>query len=357
MHTSDSRAFERLWFSCQDKVGELFIIIGIGFYPNLDTAESYAIVNHKGQHTHVRYHRRLGLNRMDMRMGPLSFEVIEPFKTWKLTLDDNPHGIKYEIYWHDTKRPIFAPMTLGPAQRNTSGRRATNVVGYDSFGAIEGWVEVDGKRFTLSTDKYSGSRDHHWGAHEGVGGPGSAATDGAQRPWDGAAGGERPAAPATHAGQWVEFKDWSIWGLRNLRPLGDPRPGTGTFTVVDRALTFEPDTGIFLGGVITSITESGEEKELHFRRLGHQSAFLRCGAYMGSPDGNFWHGMYPGEDKLFGGTYDVAKVEGKKQLLGLADHHCEVSCGDETTYGILESFDPGLYEACRQQLPGFRLLK
>ena len=33
MWTSDPRAYERLWFTAQDKVGEVFFVCGLGFYP------------------------------------------------------------------------------------------------------------------------------------------------------------------------------------------------------------------------------------------------------------------------------------------------------------------------------------
>ncbi len=343
MYTSDPRAYERLWFTCQDKVGDLIVVIGIGFYPNLDTADAYALINYKGQHTHVRYHRRLGLNRMDMRMGPLNFEVVEPFKTWKLTLDENPHGIRYEIYWHDTKRPVFHELGLGGASGGPA--RAPDSVGYESFGVQEGWVEVDGRRFELDTGMYLGSRDHHWGARQGVGTP-----TGQSAPGGGL-------GVATHTGQWVEFPDWSIWLDRNLYPLGDERPGMGSFTTTERRMKFEPETGLFVEGIITNVDDSGAKKELHFRRLGNQTAFLSCGGYIQTPDDGPTHGNYPGEDRLFGGTYDVNTVEGRTQLTGLNDHHCEVTCDGETTYGILETLDPGVYEACKRGIGGFSLLE
>ena len=345
MYTSDPRAYERHWFTCQDKVGDLIMVMGIGFYPNLDTADAYALVNYKGQHTHVRYHRRLGLNRMDMRMGPLNFEVVEPFKTWKLTLDENPYGIRYEIYWHYTKRPIFHELGIGGGARG--GIRATDSVGYEGFGVQEGWIEVDGQRFTLDTDKYLGSRDHHWGARGGVGGP-----IGAPPPGGGGGG-----IGGTHVGQWVEFSDWSIWLNSNLYPLGDERAGAGAYTTTDRHLKFEPETGLFVEGTITNVTESGETKELHYRRLGNQTAFLGCGGYLRTPDGGPTHGIYPGEDKLFGGTYDVNTIAGRKQLTALNDHHCEVTCDGETTYGILETVDPSAYETFKRGVPGYRLLE
>ena len=87
MWTPDAQAYERVWFTCQDTVGELLLVIGLAFYPNLGTAEAFAIVNHRGRHTTVRAHRKLGTDRMDMTLGPFSFEVVEPFRQWRLRLD------------------------------------------------------------------------------------------------------------------------------------------------------------------------------------------------------------------------------------------------------------------------------
>ncbi len=87
MWTPDAQAYERVWFTCEDKVGELLVVIGLAFYPNLGTAEAFAIVNVRGRHTTVRAHQKLRNDRMDMRLGPFSFEVVEPFRHWRLRLD------------------------------------------------------------------------------------------------------------------------------------------------------------------------------------------------------------------------------------------------------------------------------
>ena len=80
MWTPDAQAYERVWFTCQDKVGELLLVVGLAFYPNLGTAEAFAIVNVRGHHTTVRGHRTLGTDRMDMSSGP------SPSRWW------NPSG-------------------------------------------------------------------------------------------------------------------------------------------------------------------------------------------------------------------------------------------------------------------------
>ena len=145
MWTPDAQAYERVWFTSQDKVGDLLVVIGLAFYPNLGTAEAFAIVNHRGLHTTVRAHRKLGNDRMDMAIGPFSFEVVEPFRRWRLRLDADAaeaatgHRIGYDMSWLDTKRPIFRQLGAGII---VGGRAMSPIAGYDGFGRQEGWVET-----------------------------------------------------------------------------------------------------------------------------------------------------------------------------------------------------------------------
>src|ERR1700759_2750046 len=54
MWTGDPRAYERYWMVSHDAPGDIVIAPGGSFYPNLDRAEAYAIVNVRGRHTAVR---------------------------------------------------------------------------------------------------------------------------------------------------------------------------------------------------------------------------------------------------------------------------------------------------------------
>ena len=60
MWSSDPRTYERYWVICHDNAGDLILVTGGSFYPSLDTAEAYAIVNYRGDHRSVRGFRRLG---------------------------------------------------------------------------------------------------------------------------------------------------------------------------------------------------------------------------------------------------------------------------------------------------------
>jgi hypothetical protein len=340
MWTADQQAYERIWFTSQDRTGDLLVVCGMGIYPNLGTAEAFAIVNVRGRHTTVRAHRRLGTDRTDMAVGPLSFHVVAPFKEWRLRLDENEYGIAFDLAWRDTKRPVYRLLGAGVI---LDGRPFTGVAGYDGFGRQEGTVVAHGETFTLTPETHLGTRDHHWGTRDGVGGPGP--NPGHQHP---------------HSGEWVEFDEVGIWGDHLLYNLGDPRPGSRTLRRRTHRLRFEPDTKLLLAGEIDLTFPGGEKKTMTFERLGHQIAFLRCGMYGGpnggTPDADLWHGMFVGDNVVTGETYDVTDPEVRARICGLDQHHARFELDGEVAYGIVEPYDTLCYQVAKAGVLGFSLL-
>ncbi len=343
MWSSDPRTYERYWVVCHDNAGDLVMAMGGSFYPSLDTAEAYAIVNFKGQHTSVRAFRRLGADRMNLHIGPIKPTIIQGMRRWRFVLEENEWGISYDLSWHDTKRQIFREPAGRVAGGFPRGRRSDVTTGFEGFGVVEGWVNVGDHRIELTRETCRGTRDRHWGIGRNVGGPAHQLG---------------PKMPAGMSGNnFVEFEDFSIWGDRVFYNFGDPRPGMGRIVKTERRLKFEPDTHIFLEGIIDYTLDTGEVKQLHYRRLGYQTAYMRCGMYGGTPDKDIHPGMYVGDNVVEGDTYDVTRPEVRTYLAGLDEHQCAVTCEGETTTGIFQPIDPDAYEACVAGRPGWSLLE
>jgi hypothetical protein len=343
MWTPDAQAYERIWFTCQDRVGDLLAVIGLAFYPNLGTAEAFAIVNVRGRHATVRAHRALGTDRMDMEIGPFRFEVVEAFRHWHLSLGPNEFEVTFELDWYDTKRPIFRQLGAGII---VGARAVSPVAGYDGFGRQQGWIESGGERFDIDRATHLGTRDHHWGTRDGVGGPGRYM--GMQHP---------------HSGEWVEFEDFGVWGDHLLYNLGDARKKSGTLTRRVHRMRFEDDTHLLLAGEVDLVFADDSVKTMTFERLGNQIAFLRCGMYGGpnggTPEDDLWHGMqvaHGDEVVVSGDTFDVTDPAVRATLAGQDQHHCRVTCDGEETYGLVEPYDTLCYEVCRAGVMGFSLL-
>lgn len=341
--TTDARAYERYWFTVEDQAAEFYLVVGFGIYPNLDTADGFAIFVHGGSHTSLRCHRLLGDDRADLSFGPLRAEVVEPFREWRLSLDDNDQDLRFDLRWRDSKRAVFQSFTPESATTRT-GRLIAPTSGYESFGRVEGTIDYQGRRFVLQPDRNTGSRDHHWGVRNGVGGPGHM----------------EPSTLRSHFCQFVEFDDWSVWHNRCLLNLGDSRPGAIAIVKKDHRLRFDPDTNHLIGGIVANTLATGEVKELHYEQIGSLVAHLRCGTYPGptggTPGDNIYQGMYVGDGVVVGRTDDLTDPKVRMELAGFDEHLCVVRCGDETSVGVLECRDPVLYDMCLEEVPGFSLL-
>ena len=315
---------------------------GGSFYPNLDRAEAYAIVNHNGRHTTVRGFRRLGVDRADMQIGPIAPRVVQGMRWWRFELEPNEWGISYCLDFRDTTRQTFREPISNSATGTPPGRRGDVTTGFESFGEVEGWVEIDGHpggdppRILRQPRPPLGRRT--WGRR---------ATDVARR-----------SASCWHLGQ----------RLRGV-PLVDPLGRSGVLPLRRRAsrlrpvnkpsrrLRFEPDTHIFVAGIVDYPLDTGEVKRVHYERIGNQTAYLRCGMYGGTPDRDIHQGGYDGPDLVEGETYDVNDPAVRLRLRGLDEHLCRVTCDGEQGTGYYQPIDPVAYEACAAGRPGWAFLE
>jgi hypothetical protein len=345
MWTSDPRAYERVYFSAIDSTGQLLVVVGLGFYPNLGTADGFAIVNRSGSHTTVRGHRLLGDDRMDMSLGPIKLEVVEPFKQWKLSLAENEYGVSFELDWFDTKRASYRD--YGDMVKNLSMGRPR--AGYETLGRVQGWVKVGDETITLDRETSAGSRDHHWGARKGVGGKGAGPS----------------AFPEVndhyHSGEFVDFSDWAIFADNVFYNLGDSRRSCPV-RKGERALRIDPKTKLLLGGEATITLETGEQKFYKFDTVPGMTAFLRCGMYGGfagrggTPGTDIWHGQYVGDMVVTGETIDVTDPATQWELSGLDDAVARFECDGEVTFGITETETAVLLDGIKLGARGLSLL-
>jgi hypothetical protein len=338
---TDPRAFERYWFTAQADDGEFFIVAGIGTYPNLGTVDAYALIVTGDQHTTVRAYRPMSQHREDLSVGPLRFEVVDAFREWRLTLGDNAEAFSFDLRWRDSKRAVFRRFADPGAPGILDFRLLHNWCGYETFGRIEGTVSHQGRTIPVRAQTTRGSRDHHWGTRDGVGGM----SLGHARPFTSYKG--EPVG-FSHLGQWVEFKDWSIWDNRVLFNLGDSaHPGALRIEPIEQRLRFDPETRHLIGGVIVNKLPNGERREVHYEAIGRQCAYLRTAGYegcngLGTPNGNLHHGMRVGE-RVEGETYDLREAAVRMRIEGFEDLLVRATCNGETTVGILESRNPAVH--------------
>jgi len=338
--TSDRNFYDRYYFNMHPSSDELFLITGMGQYPNLGTADAFVSVSH-GDHLHVvRASRELGSDRLTTRVGPLAVEVLEGLRRLRVVCEPNEWGLAFDLVFDGTVPAVEEPRTF---QRHPHGRVHMDTSRYSQVGTWTGTLEVAGKRFDVSPDRWQGVRDHSWGVR-GVGEP------------------EPPGIRVKQAAHgfgfyhvWMpiqvddglvklfveEDKDGnrlveeSVWipafGGGEPQPMGSPR----------FEYRYRPGSREIEGVTIQVDDPSG--KPLTIEATPLRTLYLAAGSgYIPQPD--WTHGMYQGELVVQGLSYDLSKPEERARYGPLYEtlSRYELSNG-KVGYGLLENLCVGTY--------------
>jgi hypothetical protein len=160
---SDRNFYDRYFFNCYAPDGSAFAAVAFGIYPALNVADAHIAILKDGKETCLHASRLLGMERLDIRAGPISIEVQEPLQRLKVMVEKTD-GIAGEITFEGRAFPIEEPRftrRIGPKLQMDYTRLTQNA-------RVSGWLEVDGERIELNG--WLGTRDRSWGIR-GVGLP------------------------------------------------------------------------------------------------------------------------------------------------------------------------------------------
>jgi hypothetical protein len=160
---SDHRFFDRYWFEAIEPAGSAGLIAGLAFYKNMGTCDGFVSIQQDHRQHNLRVARPLG-GDLGANAGPLSIEVVEPFRHLRVRLAPNPHEIEASLDWTST----WPAYTEEHHHVVVDGRTTTDSTRYDQVGRWSGWIAVDGTRHDV--EDWWGVRDHSWGVRPGVGG-------------------------------------------------------------------------------------------------------------------------------------------------------------------------------------------
>jgi hypothetical protein len=167
---TDRNFYDRYFFNGYAYEGELFFAAAMGIYPHLNIADAAFVVVRDGVETALHASRWLGMERMDMSVGPITIEVLEPLNRLKLKVDAPDKGIRAEIVFEGRAFPIEEPRFV----RRNGPRTFMDYTRLTQNGRYTGWIEIDGKREALAPGCV-GTRDRSWGIRP-VGAPDSQPT-------------------------------------------------------------------------------------------------------------------------------------------------------------------------------------
>ena len=332
MISSDRNAYDRCYLNAHDRTGEIFLVTGLGVYPNLGVIDAYATVMRGNRQVTVRTSDALGEDRMNQSVGPYRIEVLDPLKKLRLVCDADDHGIGFDMTWTGSFPVVEEP----PHVMRQNGRVILDALRFAQVGTWSGVLRVQGEELVVTDDTWVGTRDRSWGIRP-VGEP--------------EAPGRFAAEPDPHFGfSWTyiplrfdEFalvmivqedgdgsrvlsKATRIWPGESRRP--PEQLGWPDIEIQYRSGTRHPERAI------VHLARGRTSLDIEIETLGSLS--LNCGpGYSGDPEWN--HGQWRGRGWTQGTVHDMTDptIAGMVPF-GVVDHVARATCEGAEGWGMFE---------------------
>jgi len=354
--TSDRNFYDRYYFNCHASSDELFLVAGMGQYPNLGVTDAFVAISHGdsknggakngdskngARQTVVRASRQLGHDRLDTSVGPFSVEVVEGLQSLRLRCDENEWGVAFDLLFEGTVPALEEPKSF---TRNRA-RITQDVSRYAQVGTYRGTLEVDGKRYEVEPSRWQGARDRSWGLRP----VGEAEAPGIRIE-------DIVASQAGFLHNWIPLQlergmikvslDEDYAGRRVLEESTFV-PAFATPGEIER--WGPPEIEIeYLSGTRemkrarTRLPRPGREP-FRFESIPLRTVYLAAGTgYMPSQD--WGHGFYKGKQVVEGLVFDMSTQEARSRHASLNETLCrfELETG-EVAYGMHENLCLGVY--------------
>lgn len=334
--TSDRNFYDRCYFNAHRRSGDLFLITGLGVYPNVGVIDAYALVRRGDRHWSVRMSDALEDRSLDARVGPYRVEVQDPLRKIRLVCDTAERGLGFDLTWEGS-----FPCIDEPRHVNRAGTRVIlDGCRFAQVGTWEGTLHLDGEDIPVTPDLWVGSRDRSWGIRP---------TGEAEPP---GRSGEEP-----REGFWwlyvpLRFDDYALIVIVQEDP-----DGTRTLNAASRVWPdgrHEQLGWPELDFTYRSGTRIPERLVMHMRTTDRRSVDvevesllpvpLHIGAGYGA-DPDWSHGVWKGRDWIDSAVYDLTDpaVAGRIPF-GVIDHVGRATCDGAEGWGLFEHATVGRHD-------------
>jgi hypothetical protein len=137
---TDRNFYDRYFFNGYTQDGSDFFALAFGVYPHLNIADAHFSAVRNGIQYCLHGSRVLHMERMDLQVGPIAIEVVEPLRRLRVVL--NGEGIAADLVFEGRAFPVEEPRfthRIGPRSFLDYTRMTQN-------GRWTGWIEIDGER-------------------------------------------------------------------------------------------------------------------------------------------------------------------------------------------------------------------
>jgi hypothetical protein len=146
---------EAIYFNLHDGAGEFSAAFGLEVLPNANHVRTYMFTLQGSEHYCYMYAGPLENWRDEMRAGTMSFSIVEPMKTWHLTLADDANGIHASMDFR-ARCPAYH---FKPIRLEEDGEVLVDQSYYNQAGTYDGSFCVGDREFK----GLQGLRARRWG--------------------------------------------------------------------------------------------------------------------------------------------------------------------------------------------------
>lgn len=329
--SSDRNFYDRSYFNAHDRTGDIFLISGIGYYPNLGVKDAFVLVRRGNTQTAVHLSDAIDQDRLHQHVNSYRVEVIEPLQSVRIFMEET-EGIAVDLTWDG----LFPVVQEQPHILRAGHRVTLNAQRFAQLGSWSGHLVIDGEEIPVDPAQWVGSRDRSWGI----------------RPVGEAEPAGRPSEPPFEGMWWlyvpVAFDDYAIvliiqeepngfrslndctriWRDGRVEQLGWPRV----------KIHYRSGTRIPTGATIEATDPAGAP--VRVRVESRLPVPIHVGGGYGG-DSDWLHGTWKGPDFTERRTYDMAEPGNiARSAFGVIDHVgyavCQDSSGSAEGWGLFE---------------------
>lgn len=328
--TTDAHFNDGYWFAFY--APDWYFVTVLRLHPNVNAIDGATAVTHGTKQHCVRASRSLRPSSDDLAVGPLRLQILEPMERLRLSLGDNPSGIRFDVVFQAQSPPFVEERY----QHVKYGAVVNDTVRYTQVCRATGTAALGDER--LEVENWHAMRDHSWGVRSSMGPPNriggvertaEEADDRAFRLWV-------PFQAGDHCGFFQTHEDRAGTTL-DFEGRLDYRDGRSVaLRSVNHALDYEPGTKRPIGGGFELIGEDGAPRGYSLRASGPPADVQGLGYYRGWSDGGS-AGLYRGPEVIEHDVYETNHRDGvlpgpphvpERRRLGPTEYPCFVTAAD-----------------------------
>jgi hypothetical protein len=335
--TSDRNFYDRCYLNAHDRSGEIFLVTGLGVYPNLGVVDAYAAARVGDRIYSTKFSDALAERSLDQKVGGYQIDVVEPLSKLRLQCSSPDGSLDFDLRWTGSFDAVQEDPHLMLGGNN---RPVLDASRFSQVGTWHGELRVGRRSYTVSEDKWSGARDRSWGI--------------------------RPVGESEPPGRPSDDPDFGFWWVYMplrfescalILILQENPDGFRTLNTAKRVwpdgrieqlgwprieISYESGSRHPKGATLALTDSSGRPVKLEVETL--TSVPLHVGAgYNGDPD---WaHGRWMGRDWSAAHVYNVTDpaVTGRIPF-GVTDHLARAVLDGEEGWGMFEHASIGRHD-------------